>query len=872
MTTEMEPVLGDWPPEDLEANGRKLLHQIRQHLETIRDRPVTTGIGAAELQDLISGPLPERPESFDRILEDTWEKVVPNLSLWHHPSFHAYFSNSSSGPAMLAELLTATLNVNAQQWRTAPAASAVERTVLQWVAEMADYPQTADGVLVNGASLATLYALTAARDSLTDLNIRERGMAGRDMPALRIYASDQTHSSIDKAAIALGIGTDNVVRLRSDEQNRFSSDALDAAIRRDLEAGRRPVAVVGTVGTTSTCAIDPLAELADVCEEHGVWLHVDAAYGGLWRITDQLRPHLGELHFADSAIVNPHKVLFCPMEVSALYCKRNGALSNAFRLVPEYLRTDPDEAAVDYMNHSLQLGRQFRALKLWWVIRSFGRAGLAARMSQAVDMADWLREQARQHHQWRVAESSVLPLVCLRYEPAEPRLAGQSESDKKRWWDKLNELIVRKVYESGQAYVSHTVTRAGYVIRVSIGNIQTTPGDVERAWLLLQKVAEESRQQLLDSEEERVTASDDFYNRLAKLGAEARWTVGDGPWNPQPWSVPYLWKYEDLRPLAIESSKFVRGDEAALRVISLVNPGCAYDLSSGLVEGKSVESPHGSAPAVGHLYTGLQMLNPGESMTAHRHAATAIRLVIEGSEAWTIIDGERLEVGPGDFVVTPSRLWHEHGSAGQVGDAPVIWQDGTDDPLVNTLDANFYEQYPNLHQAQRRSINNSLTLHGNGLLKPDARRSSPYSPLLAYPWDKTYETLQAVADTTDGSPYDGFLMEYVNPATGGSATPSIGAHAQLLKPGQATRAHRHTGSAVYQVVKGRGHSVIAGRRFDWKKNDIFCVPSWAWHEHANDDPSNDACLFSFNDFPVMRNLDLFIEEAFNDNGGHQEMD
>lgn len=498
MTTDMPPSLGDWAPEDLEANGQKLLSQIRRHLETIRDRPVTSSIGAGVLQDLISGPLPERPEPFDRILEDTWDKVVPNLSLWHHPSFHAYFSNSSSGPAMLAELLTAALNVNAQQWRTAPAASAVERTVLQWVAEMAGYPQTADGVLVNGASLATLYALTAARDSLTDLDIRERGMTGRDLPTLRIYASDQTHSSIDKAAIALGIGTDNVVRLRSDQQNRFSAEALDKAICRDLEAGRRPVAVVGTVGTTSTCAIDPLAELADVCRKHGVWLHADAAYGGLWRITDQLRSHLGDLHVADSAIVNPHKVLFCPMEVSALYCRRNGALSNAFRLVPEYLRTDPDDAAVDYMNHSLQLGRQFRALKLWWVIRSFGRAGLAARMSQAVDMAEWLRGKAQEHPEWRVAESSVLPLVCLRYEPVEHWMAGESETEKKRWWDRLNELIVRKVYESGQAYVSHTVTRAGYVIRVSIGNIQTTPDDVERAWLLLQKVAEEGRQQLVD--------------------------------------------------------------------------------------------------------------------------------------------------------------------------------------------------------------------------------------------------------------------------------------------------------------------------------------------------------------------------------------
>ncbi|MFI2259499.1 cupin domain-containing protein [Streptomyces tubercidicus] len=345
-------------------------------------------------------------------------------------------------------------------------------------------------------------------------------------------------------------------------------------------------------------------------------------------------------------------------------------------------------------------------------------------------------------------------------------------------------------------------------------------------------------------------APDDFYDRLTALGAEARWTVESGPWSPRPDAVPMLWRFAELRPLALESATFVKGDDAALRVVSLINPGSA---------------DRGSA--VGHLYTGLQMLNPGESMTAHRHAASAMRFVIEGTGAWTTIGGDRLEIGPRDFVVTPSRLWHEHGNAGDEG--PVIWQDGTNDPLVDALGANFFELLPERQQTTGRLVNTTLLEHGNGMLKPDGRRASEYSSLLAYPWDKSYEALRDLARVSDGSPYDGIFMEYVNPATGGPVLPTMSAHLQLLRPGAATRAHRHTGSVVYQVAKGRGHSVVAGERLDWRENDIFCVPSWAWHEHANDDPSEDACLFSFDDFPTLRRLGLYVEEALTENGGHQ---
>ncbi|MCX5205982.1 cupin domain-containing protein [Streptomyces sp. NBC_00237] len=360
-----------------------------------------------------------------------------------------------------------------------------------------------------------------------------------------------------------------------------------------------------------------------------------------------------------------------------------------------------------------------------------------------------------------------------------------------------------------------------------------------------------------------VAAREDVQSRLAQFSAEARWSTGDGPWSPRPASVPTLWRYRDLRPLALESARFARADDAALRVVSLVNPGTADRATA------HVTSPNGSPSAVGHLYSGLQLQNPGESMTAHRHAASALRFVIEGSGAWTVVNGDRLEVGPNDFVITPGGTWHEHGT--DAGDAPVIWQDGTDDPLVNALDANFFALHPDRHQSPGRIVNASLLEYGSGLLAPDTRRSGAASPLLLFPWDKTYTALRDLAQVSTGSPYDGVIMEYVNPATGGPVMPTIGAHMQLLRPGQPTLAHRHTGSVVYQVAEGRGHSVIAGQRFDWEKNDIFCVPSWAWHEHANDDESEDACLFSFHDFPALRSLGLYAEEALESGDGHQEL-
>lgn len=348
---------------------------------------------------------------------------------------------------------------------------------------------------------------------------------------------------------------------------------------------------------------------------------------------------------------------------------------------------------------------------------------------------------------------------------------------------------------------------------------------------------------------------EEYYERLEQVGSGALWTVANEiePWFPQPKSVPMHWKYTDMRPLVVESASLVAGERAGRRVVMLVNDG-RRDISA----------------AVGLLYTGLQIMNPGESMSAHRHAASALRFVIEGTGAWTIVDGDRLKVGPNDFAITPNGTWHEHGNEAE--DNFVIWQDGLDIPLVNALDANFYEVHPDLHQIPGKVNNTSILTHGAGVLKPDRRSwSKRYSPLLGFPWEMTREALENLAKVSDGTVWDGVIMEYVNPVTGGSVMPTMGAHMQRLAPGFAGQSHRHTGSIVYHVAEGRGHSIINGKRYDWKEHDIFVVPSWAWHEHHNDDANSPAYLFNFNDLPMINALDLWREEAFDSNGGHQDI-
>lgn len=344
-----------------------------------------------------------------------------------------------------------------------------------------------------------------------------------------------------------------------------------------------------------------------------------------------------------------------------------------------------------------------------------------------------------------------------------------------------------------------------------------------------------------------------YYNDLDKLSAGALWTVANKiePWEPKSQSVPVVWRYRELRDHVLRSIDLVTPEKAGRRVIYLNNPGRS-DV----------------AAAVGWIYAGLQVMKPGEVASAHRHSASAIRFIMEGSGAYTVVDGHKMTLGANDFVLTPNGTWHEHGVAAE--GTTCLWQDGLDIPFVNAMEANFYEVHPDLSQAVGYAVDDMTKTWGNAGLTPSVGAwSKGYSPMFKYEWLPTYDALSKYAGCTDGSPYDGVMMEYVNPVTNGPVMQTLGASMQMLRAGEHTKAHRHTGSYLYHVAKGKGHSIINGKRFDWQERDIFCVPSWAWHEHVNDQAGEDACLFCLSDTPVMRALGLYREQAFGENGGYQ---
>lgn len=350
-------------------------------------------------------------------------------------------------------------------------------------------------------------------------------------------------------------------------------------------------------------------------------------------------------------------------------------------------------------------------------------------------------------------------------------------------------------------------------------------------------------------------ALDAYYEELAGLETGALWTVANDiePWEPTPSSAPTIWRSRDLRPKVLAALDLVRPEDAGRRVVYLRNP-----------KRREVSA------CCGWLFSGIQVMRPGEIASAHSHAASALRFIMEGARAFTVVHGHRITLGARDFVITPNGTWHEHGVL-EDGETS-MWQDGLDIPLTNALEANFYAVHPDNFQKSNLPWDASPAIWGNpGLLPVKEEWGAFYSPLMKYTWDKTYEGLQNYAAVTDGDPFDGVIMRFVNPATGGHPMATMGAAMQLLRAGEQTKAHRHTGNVIYHVAKGSGSSVIGGVRYDWQEKDIFCVPPWLWHEHSNGSASDDAVLFQFNDFPVMEKLKFYREEAYPENNGHQEI-
>jgi aromatic-L-amino-acid/L-tryptophan decarboxylase len=448
-----------------------------EHPERYRVLPeVSPGAVAAALP----ADAPETGEPLERILDDFERIVVPATTHWNHPRFFAYFATSAAPAAVAAEALAATLDVKAMLWRTSPAATELEVVTMRWLCRLLGLPREWTGVIYDTASVAGFTALAAARESL-GLEIREAGMTGRELPPLRIYVTGETHSHVEKAAIALGVGRRNVVRVDCDEAFRMRPEALAARIDADLAAGMRPLAVVATVGTTSTTSVDPVREIAEIARRHGVWLHVDAAYAGIAAILPELREMLAGVEQADSLVVNPHKWMFVPMDCSVLFLKNEAVVRRAFSIVPEFVLTTPESDGVNYMDYGLQLGRRFRALKLWFVLRHFGAEGIRERLRSHIALAQELARSVGDEPNWEVLAPHPLSVVCFRYAPV-----GLDEAR----LEALNAAIVHGVNATGEAFVSHTKIAGRYAIRLAIGNLRTTRSDVEHAWRLLKREAQ----------------------------------------------------------------------------------------------------------------------------------------------------------------------------------------------------------------------------------------------------------------------------------------------------------------------------------------------------------------------------------------------
>ncbi len=470
------PDFGDMNKEDFRRFGHEFVDWIADYFERVEDLPVLAAIQPGDLKAQLPDAPPKQGEPMDRILSDVDRLIVPALTHWSHPSFFAYFATSTSAPGIFGEMLTAAFDNKAMLWRTSPASTELEEVTLDWLRQMMGLDPGMIGIIYDTASVSSMHAIAAAREGV-EQRIREEGMSGRsDLPLLRVYTSEQAHSSIEKAVITLGLGQRGLRKIPTDKDFRMDANALATAIAEDKRDGYLPFCIVATVGTTSTSSIDPVKEIIPIGEEHAMWLHVDAAYAGSAAVVPELQHILEGCQRADSLVVNPHKWLFTPFDLSVLYCRHMDLLRRAFSLVPEYLRTPEQEKVRSGSDYGIQLGRRFRALKLWMVIRYFGHDGLAARIREhcrlARVFASWIDESS----DWELLAPVPLGLVCFRARP-DGFDAGEL--------DALNESIMHGVNASGRALLSHTRLHDKLTLRLSIGNIRTTEKHVRQVWELL---------------------------------------------------------------------------------------------------------------------------------------------------------------------------------------------------------------------------------------------------------------------------------------------------------------------------------------------------------------------------------------------------
>ena len=469
--TKKAPITGDMPSDEFRKHGYQIVDWIADYFDEIEKYPVLSQIEPGWLKGQLPDSPPEEGEDFADIFADVEKLILPAVTHWNHPNFHGLFSTSTSSVGVFGEMLAAAFDMKAMLWRTSPASTELEDVALNWLRDMMGLPEIFDGIIYDTASVSTMHAIAAARER-AGLGIREEGMSGREgLPLLRVYCSEHVHSSIDKSVITLGLGTRALKKIACGKNFEMLPEMLTRAIEDDISAGVKPICVVPTIGTTSSTSIDPVAEIAEICSRYGLWMHVDAAYAGPAAILPEVREKFAGWERADSIVVNPHKWLFTPFDLSILYCRDLGELKQAFSLIPEYLKTSDSVSVKNGMDYGIQLGRRFRALKLWFVLRYFGRQGLQNRIREHCRLArlfaSWVEESA----DFEMMAPVQFALVCFRANP-------QGAADP----DEINERIMNSINASGEAYLSHTKLNGKFTLRLSVGSIRVEERHIRKVW------------------------------------------------------------------------------------------------------------------------------------------------------------------------------------------------------------------------------------------------------------------------------------------------------------------------------------------------------------------------------------------------------
>jgi aromatic-L-amino-acid decarboxylase len=459
--------------------AHRLVDWMADYLDNVRQYPVKSQAKPGDIRKQLSLHPPTSGEAFDTIFSDFQDIIMPGITHWQHPSFFAYFPANSSAPSLLGEMLTSTLATQCMSWQTSPAAAELEECVMQWLGRMLGLPDGFTGVIQDTASTATLCSILTAREKHSDFCVNDKGLAGG--PRYTVYCSTETHSSIEKAVKIAGLGRENLRKVKVDEKFAMVASELEVAIERDKSLGLVPLCVVAALGTTGSTALDPIRAIGEICRRHGVWLHVDAAYSGTALLLPEMRWMSDGVELADTFVINPHKWMMTNFDCSAYFVKDKEALVRTFEILPEYLKTAEGDRVNNYRDWGIQLGRRFRALKLWFVIRSFGIQGLQDKVRHHIELARWLVRQIESSDNFELLAPVPVNLVCFRFHPR-----GVDNLDT---LNQLNERLLENVNATGKMYITHTKLGGAYTLRMAIAQTNVTSDDVAQAWDLLKATA-----------------------------------------------------------------------------------------------------------------------------------------------------------------------------------------------------------------------------------------------------------------------------------------------------------------------------------------------------------------------------------------------